>query len=113
MGVLKCLVAAAVLSSIASLACGEANASVGGRCGGCWVNGRCLEVGVRLQGHYCWVDGGLQPQRRLGSGCENGFECVNNRCTGGFCGNQEPKSLFDELKDWIFHIFRIVVIKRI
>jgi len=114
MDLFKSLLVAAVMSSLVYPVCGEENAGgSGARCGGCSVNGRCLQVGVRLMGQYCWVDGSLQPQKQLGGQCENGFECVNNRCIAGLCQNQEPKSLFEELKDWIFHIFRIVVLKRI
>ena len=115
---LKGLLVVGVFLLMSSGASGQENASKGSsQCRGCLVNGRCLQVGLRLEGHYCWVDGQLQPQRQLGERCENGFECEINQCIEGTCKSakaaQEPKGFFEELKDWIFHIFRFVIVKRI
>jgi hypothetical protein len=82
------------------------------KCNGCIVKDRCIQIGVRLEGQYCWLDGQLKPQSQKGEKCENAFECVNNHCIDGLCQDQAAKGLYDELKDWIFHIFRIVFIKR-
>jgi len=114
MGWLKGSFVVLLLSFSAFSAFGEENLSKGGsQCKGCLINGRCLQIGVRLEGQYCWVDGQLKPQKQDGGQCENAFECRNNHCTDGLCQEKAAKSLYDELKDWIFHIFRIVIVKRI
>ncbi|MFH0863152.1 MAG: hypothetical protein V1875_09020 [Candidatus Altiarchaeota archaeon] len=83
------------------------------RCNGCVANERCLTLGFRVVGEYCWIDGNMQPQKADDETCENGFECRINKCLGGYCRDKEPVGLYEELKDWIFHISRFVVVKRI
>ena len=114
MGWLRGILAVLVLYYLVFGVCGQENASKReSPCRGCVVNDRCLQVGVRLEGQYCWVDGQLQPQKQQGEKCENGFECKENQCNAGLCQEKQAKGFYDELKDWLFHIFRIVLIKRI
>ncbi len=113
----KVIFAVLILSTLALSACGQEDGVKAAKCNGCFVNGRCLDVGVRLSGQYCWVDGELKPQKQNGEQCENTFECKDSPCTAGKCQKKEEKDtltwVYEEIKDWITHIFRVALIKRI
>jgi hypothetical protein len=104
-------VACLFLVLAAGFAASQENKSA--HCNGCVLNDRCVALGFRVAGEYCWIDGQMHPQKALEEACENGFECKNDKCLDGYCRDAAPKSLYDELKDWIFHIFRFVIVKRI
>jgi hypothetical protein len=114
---LRLMAAVILLLSCASAQAAEENSTPKkASCSGCLVNDRCLKVGIRLQGTYCWVDGELIPQKNDGESCENPFECRFNRCIDGVCRDKQPlkaRSLYEEFQTWVFHIFRIVLVKRI
>ena len=90
-------------------------AAASAECDGCLVEGKCLPVGMRVEGQYCFADGLMHEQKAMGAACENSFECKKGACNEGACVNvvQKGKGWWASIKEFVYRIFRIRVVKRI
>jgi len=65
------------------------------KCGeGCFFNGACINVGIRVDGKYCDWDGNLKIQKQ--GNCENSYECEGNFCVAKKCLTNEQWGNFLE-----------------
>ncbi len=59
-----------------------------GSCTGCFVDGRCLEVGAKLaleEPLYCSAERQLVSQKAGGDRCSFGYECLSDSCNENRC----------------------------
>tara|TARA_Y100000310_G_C20679123_1_gene814848 strand:+ start:1989 stop:3176 length:1188 start_codon:yes stop_codon:yes gene_type:complete len=83
-------------------------------CNGCKENSNCLPYGTRLikdsKAKYCSVSKNFKEQGKLGSVCQNNYECLSNQCSNAKCIDlsgeiKEAKSFLEKIFDWLKSIF--------
>ncbi|MFC1455051.1 hypothetical protein ACFLQI_03120 [Candidatus Undinarchaeota archaeon] len=59
----------------------------------------CGEVGKRVRGAFCSLQGGFERQRDTGDFCIEGYECRSNKCEDQLCTS--PYSIIDKILSWL------------
>lgn len=84
------------------------------QCSGCESDGYCIPMGSRMVSKgepvYCDFDEQLKEQKKLGSACQNNFECTSNQCSDGTCISlqeelRETKGMLQKILGWLGRIF--------
>ena len=52
---------------------------------GCNFEGKCIPIGIRVDGQFCDIDGSITKQKGAKLQCENSFECQSNFCLDARC----------------------------
>ena len=83
-------------------------------CTGCKENGNCLPYGTRLikegKAKYCNISKNFNEQGKLGSFCQNNYECLSNQCSNSKCIDlsgelKETKGILEKIFGWLKSIF--------